>query len=505
VPDLGKATSSLDTRTLSALVKASAAINGTLELKTVLDAVARSAADVMNAEAASVLLYNARHDKLVFRAAIGGGDESLLGVAFDANLGIAGKVASTSRPLLVNDVHQDSTWFEGIDLKSNFQTRSMIACPMVHAGVTIGVIEVMNPRHRPAFNDDDLGLVGVFANLAANGAANARAHEDLKQNYDLLQASLKGSDEIVGTSPALQEVLRLAQRVAPSNATVLLLGETGTGKELVARAVHANSQRGDKPLVAVNCAALTETLLESELFGHEKGAFTGATETKAGRFELADGGSLFLDEIGETSASTQVKLLRVLQEQQFVRVGGTRTLTTDVRVIAATNRDLQAEVQQGRFRADLYYRLNVFPIVMPPLRQRREDISLLAEHFVSRASTSLQVKSGQIDRQAIELLVAYDWPGNIRELQNVIERAVLLAGGETITPEHLPKEIVGAGPQTTADHAEGSLWDYEKALIVRALDQTDWNQSAAARSLGISRDNLRYRVKKYGIRRAKPS
>ena len=256
--------------------------------------------------------------------------------------------------------------------------------------------------------------------------------------------------------------------------------------------------------MAVNCAALPEPLLESELFGHEKGAFTGAVSQKIGRFELADGGTLFLDEIGDIPVSIQVKLLRVLQEKEFARVGGSRTLACDVRVLAATNRNLQAAIAEGRFRQDLYYRLNVFPIELPPLRSRQEDIPLLVEHFARRCSVSLGVPQPKVSPEAMALLVMYAWPGNIRELQNVVERAVLLAEGEILPGAPAPRDRPAqpsVGAALLPAETPATLWGYEKALIVKALSQNSWNQSKAARTLGISRDNLRYRLKKYEIRK----
>jgi transcriptional regulator with PAS, ATPase and Fis domain len=281
---------------------------------------------------------------------------------------------------------------------------------------------------------------------------------------------------------------------------VLLLGETGSGKELTARRVHDLSPRRERPFIAINCAALPETLLESELFGHEAGAFTGASGQKLGRFELADRGTLFLDEIGDISQSTQVKLLRVLQEREFVRVGGTKTISCDVRIIAATNRDLKKAMQQGGFREDLYYRLNVFPVQLPPLRERTDDIPLLVTHFVERNSRELGLSPRQVSPEAMKLLCGYRWPGNIRELRNVIERAVLLCDSGVITPDLLPREITGEPSQAESEPL-GALEDYEKALIVKALEENEWNQTRAAQSLNISRDNLRYRLKKYQIRR----
>jgi len=491
----------LPQETLSSLVEATAAINSTLDLEATLQAVARAAAAVMRAEASSVMLLDPHRRKLVFMAATGESGQQLLGEEFDAELGIAGKVARTGKPMLVSDVREDSSFFKGIDDKSSFVTRGLVAAPMIRKDRVVGVVEVLN-RIGGDFTEDDPELLQLFANLAASATTNAQAHERLKLENRGLRAGLDGGFNIIGQSAALRQVLELCARVAGSNATVLILGETGTGKEMLSRHIHANSQRRDKPFIAINCAALPETLLESELFGHEKGSFTGAIAQKTGRFELANGGTLFLDEIGDISHSTQMRLLRVLQEREFIRVGGTKTISCDVRVIAATNRDLTKAIQDGHFREDLYYRLNVFPIQNPPLRERREDIPLLVDHFVKAAAKQLNVDSPTVSNDALALLTSYRWPGNIRELQNITERAVLLCDGPTILPTHLPREIVGEEPELVRDKGDSSLWGYEKALIQRALKESGWNQTKAAKALGISRDNLRYRVKKYEI--AKP-
>ena len=489
----------LSPATISSLVEATAAINATLDFGEALQAIAHAAAAVLRSEASSVLMLDKRRSKLVFLAAVGDRGPTLIGEEFDANLGVAGKVADTGKPIIVSDVNRNKNFFRGIDAKSSFQTRGLMAAPLIWKGEVIGVVEVLNKIGSIDYDEDDLRLLQIFANLAANGAHNAAQHENVIRENRGLRETLRTRPPIIGNSPALRQVAGMVNRVAGSTATVLLLGETGTGKELTGRQIHTASPRSDKAFIAINCAALPETLLESELFGHEKGAFTGAHAEKMGRFEMADGGTLFLDEVGDISLSTQVKLLRVLQEKEFVRVGGTRTIATDVRIIAATNRDLREAMERGSFREDLYYRLNVFPIVLPPLRQRREDIPLLIDHFVNVSATELGCPRPSVSDEAIALLAGYHWPGNIRELQNISERAVLLADGEAITPAHLPKEI--AGDQAEQDFAASgsSLWAYEKAMIVKALRENGWNQSKAARSLGISRDNLRYRVKKYTI------
>ncbi len=490
---------SLPPRTLSALIEASATINATLDPNTVLASIGRMAAMVMRAEASSVLMLDRRRNKLAFAAAVGDRSDALIGEEFDANLGIAGHVCRTAEPVIVADVREDQNFFRGIDDKSSFQTRTIIAAPLVYKNEVLGVVEVLNKENNQPFNEDDLALLQIFGNLAAHAAHNAQEHETLTREKRALLETVKGQLQIIGSSTALRGVQDLINRVAGSNATVLLLGETGTGKEVTARQIHQLSPRRDRAFIAINCAALPETLLESELFGHEKGSFTGAISQKIGRFELADGGTLFLDEIGDISPNTQVKLLRVLQEREFVRVGGTKTISTDVRIITATNRDLRAAVDGKSFREDLYYRLNVFPIQLPPLRQRREDIPLLVDHFVSLAAIALNCPRPKISDEAISHMVAYNWPGNIRELQNVIERAVLLADGGVILAVHLPREIAGEPVVAAGDKSESSLWGYEKAMIVKALRENAWNQSKAARTLGISRDNLRYRVKKYEI------
>ncbi len=489
--------------TLAALIEASAAINSTLELEPTLKTIAERAAAVMDAEASSVLLLDRARRKLVFKAATGVSADSLLGMEFDASLGIAGKALNSPEPVLVTDVSKDQAFFADIDHKINFRTRSIAAARLIRKDQVVGVVEVINKRGAENFSARDLELLQIFANLAACGAFNAETHERLRKENRNLIASQSGSPPIIGQSPALRQMLDLCTRVAASNATALLLGETGTGKEVASRFIHASSPRRDKPFVAINCAALPETLLESELFGHEKGAFTGAVGQKLGRFELAHGGTLFLDEIGEIAPATQIKLLRVLQEREFVRVGGTRTVACDVRIVAATNRDLQQCVRAGTFREDLYYRLSVFPIQTPPLRQRREDIPLLVEYFVRNSAAQLNVRVPRISDAAMAALTAYNWPGNIRELQNVVERAVLLCDGDTIEPSALPREIAGDAEATTSppDRTESSLWGYEKALIVKALKENNWNQTRAARALGISRDNLRYRVKKFRIQK----
>jgi transcriptional regulator with GAF, ATPase, and Fis domain len=311
-------------------------------------------------------------------------------------------------------------------------------------------------------------------------------------------------EEIVGTSEVLRRVLVQVAKVAPTDSSVLITGETGTGKELVARAIHKRSQRGSRAFVGVNCAAIPPDLIGSELFGHEKGAFTGATQRRLGRFELADGGTLFLDEVGDLPAETQIALLRVLQERQFERVGGTQSIAVNVRIIAATNRELKAGVTAGTFRSDLFYRLNVFPIAMPPLRDRKDDIPLLVEYLIERYAEKAGKKIKKIHKKTLELFQAYDWPGNIRELQNVIERAVILCEGETFAVDEswLQSESPQTAPLTRGLVRLGA--EQERELIESALAESRGRiagPAGAAAKLGIPRSTLETKIRKLGIKK----
>ena len=305
---------------------------------------------------------------------------------------------------------------------------------------------------------------------------------------------------IMGCSPAIEEALNVVARAAPSRATVLLHGESGTGKELMARAVHEASPRADRPFVAVNCAALNKGLIESELFGHEKGAFTGADARRTGRFEQANGGTLFLDELAEIPLDVQVKLLRVLQERTIERVGSGVAIKVDVRLIGATNRDLAALVAHGAFREDLFYRLNVVAVDLPPLRQRKGDIPLLVNHFLARYAAENDKAVGEISKEALELLTRYAYPGNVRELQNIVERAVVMARGAVVTCADLPAEVQKAAPALVADTLPAQVEELEKKAIAQALERAGGVQSRAAELLGLTERNLRYKLKKYGLK-----
>ena len=338
----------------------------------------------------------------------------------------------------------------------------------------------------------------------------ASEHAGLKEENRALKEHLQSDYDIaniIGRSQPMKKLIEMMSMIAPSEATVMITGDSGTGKELIARSLHFNSPRKDKPLVVVNCAAITETLLESELFGHEKGSFTGADKRREGRFMQADSGTIFLDEIGETSSTMQAKLLRVLQEKEIQRVGGEETLKVDVRIVAATNRDLEKEVAEGNFREDLFYRLNVMPLNVPPLKERREDVPLLAQHFLTKFSDKNRKAIKGFVPLAMDMLVNYDWPGNVRELENAIERAVILATGEHITEAQLPLNIteqyedLEIRPTGTTQILDGthSLEDIEKEAIMAALNGSNGNKAEAARRLGVTRKTLHNKLKSYGL------
>lgn len=353
---------------------------------------------------------------------------------------------------------------------------------------------------KPFKNEEILVTIARALELRHLLLENRRLHHDLAKRYRF--------ENIVGNSRAMQEIFALVEKVAQTRATVLITGESGTGKELIARAIHYRSPRSQQPFITVNCGALTETLLESELFGHEKGAFTHAVALRKGRFELADGGTLFLDEVSQMSPALQVKLLRVLQEMEFERVGGTRTIRVDVRLVAASNQDLKAEVEAGNFREDLFYRLNVVHLEVPPLRQRLEDIPLLVAHFIQKYARENERGEIRIEPETLKILSRYPWPGNVRELENVVERAVILCSQNVITPADLPPNLAATPPESEFDvdrlvplHTPlpEALERIEELMIRRALEQADHVQVRAAELLGITKSLLQYKLKKYHL------
>ncbi len=399
---------------------------------------------------------------------------------------IVSQVLSDGVAVLSNDLSSTESFSDTASILER-RIHSVLAVPLEVFDRILGVIYLDASNPKAHFDENHLQLLTGIGSIAAAALDNARRMESLEQENRRLQAEISLEHNMVGDSPRMRDVYQFIARVAPRDVTVLIFGESGTGKELVARAIHRNSSRADKPCMAINCAALAETLLESELFGHEKGAFTGAIAQKKGKLEVAEGGTVFLDEIGELAPLLQAKLLRVLQEREFERVGGTRTIKLNVRLIAATNRDLEEEVKRGRFREDLYYRLNVVAVRMPALRERREDVPLLASYFTAKFSQRSNRPVLGVSPQARAALMNYDWPGNVRELENAIERAVVLGSSDLILPEDLPEAILekaeSAGATMTAFH--DALREAKKQLILNAFEQAQGTYTEAARLLGL--------------------
>jgi transcriptional regulator with GAF, ATPase, and Fis domain len=425
-----------------------------------------------------------------------------------------GQIAKTGEPLMLSEVTPEQPWVAQPDWIAAEGVRSFAGQPLVFRGETLGVLGVFD---RSQLTPSDFAWLRTFADHAAVAIANARAFEEieslkkrLEQENDYLREEVRaalGSRDLIGESSALKKVLHQIELVAPTDAAVLITGESGTGKELVARAIHERSPRRGRPLIKVNCGAIPETLFESEFFGHARGAFTGALKDKPGRFELADGGTLFLDEIGELPLAMQAKLLRVLQEQEIERVGETRLRKVNVRIVAASNRDLKKEVEAGRFRQDLFYRLSVFPVEVPPLRERRDDVPLLALHFARAAATRMNRPAPRLTRAQAEQLAAHNWPGNVRELQNAVERAVILSQSGPLRFE-LAAVKPAEPPQPRSPGTEtviltrDALKHYERESIIAALRQCGgkvFGVGGAAELLGMKPTTLASRIKALGI------
>ena len=425
--------------------------------------------------------------------------------------GITGRVAQSAKPAVVPDISRDPDFLNRTRARKG-QPAAFICVPIIHRGETIGTMSIDRPAAPREGLKGDLNFLMLVANVLAEGVANIR--EKIAERDSLVAENRRLRQElgdryrpgnIVGNCNSMRAVYQQIAQVADSTATVLIRGESGTGKELVARAIHYASSRRDGPFISVNCAALPENLIESELFGHEKGAFTGAAQQRKGRFELANGGTIMLDEIGDISSAVQVRLLRVLQEREFERVGGDRTIRVNVRVIAATSRDLEKAMKDGRFREDLYYRLNVFPIHLPPLRERRSDIILLADHFLQKYNEMYGKKIKRISTPAINMMMAYHWPGNVRELENCIERAVLTSSDDVIHGYTLPPSLQTSEETNTAlIPTEGAslrtmMESYEREIIVDALKKHRGNVAAAARHLQTTQRIVGYKIRQLGI------
>lgn len=483
---------------LEEIIKISTLINSTFDINELLNRIMNSANKVVKAEASSLLLIDETTNNLYFHVALGDKGEEVKKFTLKMGEGIAGWVAKHSKPLLVPDVTKDNRFYADVSKKINYKTKSILCVPLKLKNKTIGVLEVINKIGADSFSLEDQSLLETFSNLAAIAIENARLYQDIKfENINLRKELLneKLPSTFIGKSKIIREKLEMADQVAKTNTTVLLLGESGTGKELFAEHIHYKSDRRNKPLIKVNCAAIPENLIETELFGHVRGAFTDAVADKMGKFELANGGTIFLDEIGELSYSVQSKLLRVLQDKIIQRVGDTISKKVDVRLIAATNKNLYEEVKENRFREDLFFRLNVFPIILPPLRDRKEDIPLLAEYFLKKFNMDLKKNIKGFTKEAMDVLKNYYWPGNVRELQNVIERSVVLCKGDTITRKDI---YLGNEPFISKDTDDiepvyplkDAINNFKKEYIIKVLEKTGWKQTKAAKILKIQRTYL---------------
>ncbi|HSO09050.1 MAG TPA: nif-specific transcriptional activator NifA [Desulfoprunum sp.] len=501
-------------------------IGTAVNLETTLTSILQVLHDTMRMERATLLLMDEETQRLTIHASCGlSVAEETRGV-YKPDEGVCGQIFQSRSPFVVPDIHSEPLFLNRTGARPRLsKTRiSFLGVPILVEGAPVGVLSVDRLFGPEVSFEEDIRFLAVLATLIGQFL---RLHEEirrkearLKEENRSLKAKLHGMHDghfIIGHSKPMQEVYGIIEKISQSDVTALLLGESGTGKELVARAIHESGNRKDKPFIKVNCAALPENLLESELFGHERGAFTGAHATRQGRFELADNWVIFLDEIGEMPLSLQSKMLRVLQEKQFERIGGSRTHSVDVRIIAATNVSLEQAAAAGRFRADLYYRLNVVPIHLPPLRDRREDIPLLLNHFLQR-SNQRNGRNIKLTSELLDFLVVYRWPGNVREMQNLVERMVILAEGDRLTLADLPVEILAPGGGVTSagspvlpvfesvpipaeKKGRRSLQDIERAEIELALRRHGWVQIRAARELGLTQRQMGYRIRKYNLSR----
>ncbi len=497
----------VETTTLYQITKVLAS---TMDLRQCLHQVMEILADKKGMNNGTVSIINPATANLEVEVAYGMTAEARKRGKYEVGEGITGRVVASGAPIVVPQVSEEPLFLNRTRSRGDIKQKmlSFLCVPIKHGQQSIGALSVDREYSEGLDFDKDLRFLTILSGLIAQSVTRILAvnkeRKKLERENSLLKKELLGKYQIgniVSNSSRMQEVFEMMYRVADSNATVLLRGESGTGKTLVAKAIHYNSKRENKPFVVVNCSALPETLLESELFGHEKGAFTGANSLKKGRFEQAEGGTIFLDEIGDLSHAVQVKLLNVVQDREFQRLGGIKPKKCNVRVITATHKDLEKAVEEGHFREDFYYRLNVFPVYLPPLRERRTDILLLAEYFLSKFCGENDKEITRITTPAIDLLMQYHWPGNVRELQNCMERAVLICDDDAIKGYHLPPTLQSAesssmqGPLSLAAAVE----NFERELIVDGLKKVKGNQTKAAKLLDTSLRIINYKIHKYDI------
>ena len=492
---------------LELLYQISRVLDDNLDMRDVLHPVMNALGEYMGIKHATVTLYNRQTGEIAIEVAHGLSSQQAKKGRYKVGEGITGKVVETGKAIVIPSVGNDPNFLDRTG-RGKDANKAFICVPITVEREVVGTLSADELDPSDENLKQDLRLLEIIAMMIASSVKLRRQAEEeceiLQAENERLRSELKDRfrpTNIVGNSREMQIVYDQIAKVAKSPSTVLILGETGTGKELVAHAIHYNSDRTSGPFIRVHCAALPESIIESELFGHEKGAFTGATSERKGQFELADGGTIFLDEIGEISMALQIKLLRVLQEREFERVGGTKTIHVNIRVIAATNKDLMKMVHEGTFREDLYYRLHIFPIYVPPLRKRKSDIVLLADFFLEHYSKLINKDVRRLSTGTIDMLMSYHWAGNVRELENCIERAVLVAEGNVIYPHHLPPTLQTA--ETTGAPIRGDLKSmvetYERDIICDALKSAKGKVAATARALSTTQRILGYKLKTLDI------
>lgn len=498
---------------LQLLFDVSQALNASMNLEESLQPVLKKMAEHMGMMRGTITVLNRETRELEIDMAYGLSSEEQSRGRYRLGEGVTGKVVETGLPAVIQRISEEPQFLDRTrtrmrEINRHKKDISFLCVPIRIGTQTIGAISADRLFSEEVSLEEDLRLLTIIASLLAQAIHLRRQAREcekaLRDEKDRLKSEILNHFKpvnIIGNSHAIAQVYQLINQVASSSATVLIRGESGVGKELVAEAIHVNSPRAKKPFIKVNLAALPQNILESELFGHERGAFTGAVCMRAGRFEMANEGTLFLDEIGDLPPSTQVKLLRVLQEKEFERVGSSKSIKVDVRVISATNRNLEVLIERGQFRMDLYYRLNLFPVFVPPLRDRRTDIMLLADYFVERASEKHGKHIRRISTPAIDMLMSYHWPGNVRELENCVERAVLVSSDGVIHGHHLPPSLQTAEASGTPPQGklEATLSAMEYEMIVDALKFTRGNAASAARHLGISERLMGLRIRKFRI------
>ncbi len=499
---------------LSLLFEISQSLERSLDLNEVINPLLKLIAEHVGMLRGTITLLDRETGEIFIEAALGLSQSQQQKGKYNLGEGITGKVVLTGQPAIVPRISQEPLFLNRTGARRKLEKKdiSFVCVPIKIGHETIGALSVDRLFEENVSLEEDMHLLSIIASMLAQAVRLRQAAQEerrlLMAENTRLQEELKvrfHPSNIIGNSRIMQNVYSHVAQVSESDTTVLIRGESGTGKELVAHAIHYNSPRANKSFIRVHCAALPESIIESELFGHEKGAFTGAISTRKGRFELAHGGSIFLDEIGDLSIATQIKLLRVLQEKEIERVGGSDTIKTDVRIIAATNSNLEELITSGQFREDLYYRLNVFPIHVPPLRDRKSDILLLADHFVEKYGRANHKNIRRISTSAIDMMMAYHWPGNVRELENSIERAAILSTDEVIHGHHLPPTLQTAEASGTVQRGTltESLDNLEREMILEALKSSLGNISKAAAYLGITERIMGLRVRKFGILSAK--